>query len=94
MRPRVVTYVDSAGRVRAERSNVVPTTPCGKRGYSSKKIAKAKAITSSRVSGEAIEAYRCWRKGCHCWHIGHRPEPYDRAIALGEKPSRAERKVS
>ena len=50
-------------------------TLCGKQGYSSKKVALAKAKASARDTGEDIRAYRCPR-GCHAWHLGHHNPNY------------------
>lgn len=75
MRP--VTHTDPA-RGKVERDKVDRTGTrcrCGKRAYSSKKMAKAKAIERSKVSGEHIEAYHCYIG--HCYHVGHAPKPYD-----------------
>lgn len=55
------------------RTPIRRQTPCGKQGYSSKKIAKYHANVQRKATGEDIEAYRCWKPGCHCWHLGHRP---------------------
>lgn len=67
MRP-VTRVANGTGKV--TRSKVVERTPCGKQGYSSKKLAKTNAAISARETGDLIEAYKC-RAGCHCWHIGH-----------------------
>lgn len=68
MRPR--TIVDYAtGQV--SRTKILERTPCGKQGYTSRKLAATKAKRSSKETGERIEAYRCER--CHVWHIGHPP---------------------
>jgi hypothetical protein len=60
----------STGKI--TRSTLIPHTPCGKHGYTARKVAAAAAKRSSNWTGERIEAYRCTR-GCHCWHIGHPP---------------------
>lgn len=75
MRP--ITHVDPA-RGKVERSKIDRSGTrcrCGKRAYSSKKIAKAKAAERSTSAGEVIEAYHCYVGHCH--HVGHPPEPYD-----------------
>ena len=69
MKPR--TIVDFAtGKV--TRSMLISNTPCGKNGYTSRKLAASVAKRSSKETGDHIEAYRC-KNGCHCWHIGHPP---------------------
>lgn len=60
---------------KAVRSKVRRRTDCGKQGYTSKKLAKATAKAQSRFTGETIHPYHCF--GCHCWHIGHPPRPFD-----------------
>lgn len=67
MRP--VTHVDQTGYV--HRSKTITHTPCGKQGYTSRKLAATAAAISRRASGQNIRPYRC--DGCHCWHIGHPP---------------------
>lgn len=68
MRP--VTHVHpETGLV--QRSHVRRDTPCGKNGYSGRKLAVTRAKAASKATGETIEAYHC--KGCHAWHIGHPP---------------------
>lgn len=69
MRPRTVVDTNT-GRVR--RTPVVRDTPCGKNGYTSRKLAAAVAKRASKQTGETIEAYRC-PHGCHVWHVGHPP---------------------
>jgi hypothetical protein len=55
------------------RETVLRSTPCGKQGYTRRKLAAAAAAaTESRLTGELIGAYHCPR-GCHVWHIGHPP---------------------
>jgi hypothetical protein len=68
MRP--VTSTDELGKV--SRSKIAATSPCGKQAYSSKKVAKQRAVFSSKMTGETIEAYKC-KRGCHAWHLGHPP---------------------
>lgn len=67
MKPRTIAH--DSGLI--TRSKVVKITACGKQGYSSKKMAKASAVHSARMTGDDIRAYKC--DGCHCWHIGHTP---------------------
>lgn len=61
---------DGDGVVRG-RTKIITTTPCGKQGYTSRKVAKNRAAIARAETGEPIHAYRC--AGCHCWHIGHPP---------------------
>lgn len=82
MRP-VTRYNPETGEV--TRTKVAPHSPCGKRLFSSMKLAKAEAKRQSRLSGEDIEAYHCYP--CHGAHLGHRPPPFDRDVALGMKPT-------
>lgn len=44
---------------------------CGKRAYSSRKVALHAAAMARQIAGENIHAYKC--EPCHCWHIGHPP---------------------
>lgn len=60
------------GKVARVKVTSRTSCPCGKRAYSSRKVAAAKAIEMSKLSGEPIEAYHCVRGG-HCFHIGHPP---------------------
>lgn len=50
-----------------------PETQCkGKRGYSSKKIARdAARHHETNIGGGRLETYRC--PHCGWWHNGHRP---------------------
>lgn len=66
MRPFV--HLDDHGKV--HRSKVSRVSACGKQAYSSRKLAKGRAATQAKATGEPIEAYKC-TAGCHCWHIGH-----------------------
>lgn len=50
-------------------TKVLKQTACGKRGYTSRKVAAAMAARARRESGEPIEWYRC--SDCHLAHIGH-----------------------
>lgn len=68
MRP-VKTH-SAQGRLVAKR-NVVGPRRCRKQCYTSKKIAKARAVAVSKEIGEPIHAYKC--VPCHAWHIGHPP---------------------
>lgn len=65
-RTRIDPHTGETHRVQWERS-----ARCGKLTYATKKIAKAKARVSAKMSGELIEAYHCYP--CHGWHIGHPP---------------------
>lgn len=67
MRARVVVL--EGGKVRRAKVTRCRCT-CGKLAYSSRKIAKARAIHEAKASGEPIHAYHCVRGG-HCWHLGH-----------------------
>jgi hypothetical protein len=42
---------------------------CGKRTYSSKKVAKADAARRTRETGEVLQAFHCF--SAHGWHLGH-----------------------
>lgn len=53
------------------RTKVLKRTPCGKNGYTSRKLALAAAAAARRATGEPIDAYKCTR--CHLHHIGHPP---------------------
>lgn len=68
MRPVVVANPETGEVV---RSKVLRRTPCGKQGYSSRKIAAGRAAIVRRDHGEAVHHYHC--RDCHCWHIGHPP---------------------
>lgn len=52
------------------REAIIRSTPCGKQGYTRRKLAAAAAATEARLTGEELVAYHCTR-GCHMWHIGH-----------------------
>ena len=67
MRP--VTHTDEHGTV--HRSDTIAWTPCGKRGYTSRKLAATVAASARRRTGDDIRHYRC--DDCHCFHVGHRP---------------------
>jgi hypothetical protein len=54
------------------KSKIVPLTPCGKAGYTNRKIAAQAAAKVRRETGEPVEPYHC-DEGCHCLHIGHPP---------------------
>jgi hypothetical protein len=69
VKPRTIVDV-ATGKV--TRTQLIPHTPCGKNGYTTRKIAAAVAKRASKETGDTIEAYRC-KRGCHCWHIGHPP---------------------
>lgn len=56
----------------AAKSKVIPHTPCGKAGYTTRKIAAAAAARVRRETGEPVEVYHC-DEGCHAFHIGHPP---------------------
>lgn len=89
MRP--VTLVNpETGQV--TRSKVRHGSPCGKRVFSSRKVARAEAIAQSKISGEDIEHYHCYP--CHGFHLGHHPEPFDRDILLGLKPTARQLRAS
>lgn len=60
-------HPDEEGRI--SRSKTVANTGCGKRGYTSRKVAAQVAARQRKQSGELIEYYRC--KRCHVFHIGH-----------------------
>ncbi len=53
------------------KSKVVPHTPCGKAGYTSRKIAASAAARVRRETGEPVEHYHCG--ACHLAHVGHPP---------------------
>lgn len=44
---------------------------CGKRAYSSRKLALHAAAMARKIAGENVHVYKCGP--CHCWHIGHPP---------------------
>lgn len=54
------------------RTKILRQTPCGKQGYTSRKLALHAAAIARNETGEPIHAYRC-SVGCHCWHLGHPP---------------------
>mgnify|MGYP000302339016 CR=1 FL=1 len=69
MKTRPVIREGKVARVKVTSRTLCP---CGKRAYTGRKTAAAKAREMSKLSGEPIEAYHCVRGG-HCWHIGHPP---------------------
>jgi len=68
VRPRAVVL--EGGKVRRTKVTRMGRCRCGKLAYSSRKLAKARAVHESKATGEPIYAYHCVRGG-HCWHIGH-----------------------
>lgn len=53
------------------KSKIVTHTACGKRGYTTRKVAAQFAARSRKASGEPIEPYHC--TSCHLFHLGHPP---------------------
>jgi hypothetical protein len=52
-------------------TKTIRDTPCGKQGYTSRKVALERAAIARRETGEPIQAYKC--TSCHLHHIGHPP---------------------
>lgn len=50
-------------------TKVIDRTPCGKQGYTSRKVALERAAIERQASGLPLAAYKC-TDGCHVWHIG------------------------
>lgn len=56
---------------RVTRLRVVPDSACGKKIYTTRKIALQVAAIARKERGENVHAYHCFP--CHGWHIGHPP---------------------
>lgn len=57
------------GRARNDARSRYTTCVCGKRGYSSRRIAR-KAAKQGFPGGGGLAAYRCHRRPLF-WHLGH-----------------------
>lgn len=68
---RTRRFHDADGSI-ITKSKIVTETACGKRGYTSRKIAAAMAARVRRETGEPMQVYHC-TDVCHAFHIGHPP---------------------